>query len=98
VTNLVNLLNPEVVLFGGILRDLLPVLEPLVREALDLGLPGPRAQVRLEVPGLGADSNLVGAAELVFETLLLDPLAVLAVAAGRGVPAVPARLGADRSD
>ena len=41
-------------------------------------LPAPRAQVRLELPGLGADSNLVGAAELAFAPLLDDPLGVLA--------------------
>ena len=86
VTNLVNLLNPQVVLFGGLLRDLLPMVEPVVRAGLDSALPGPRAQVRLQVPGLGADSSVVGAAELVFEALLHDPLDALAAAVRRGPP------------
>jgi len=30
--------------------------------------------VRLELPGLGADSSLLGAAELAFAPLLTDPL------------------------
>ena len=74
VANLVNLFNPEVVVFGGLTRTLFPVLEPYVRAELAAALTAPRDQVRLELPGLGADSSLLGAAELAFAPLLTDPL------------------------
>ena len=74
VANLVNLFNPEVVIFGGLTRTLFPVLEPYVRAELAGALAAPRDQVRLELPGLGPDSSLVGAAELAFAPLLEDPL------------------------
>jgi len=83
LANIVNLFNPELILFGGLAADLFRVLEPEVRASLDGTLHAPRAQVRLELPGLGTDSNLVGAAELAFAPLLNDPLAVLAAARGR---------------
>lgn len=74
VANLVNLFNPEVVIFGGLTRTLFPLLEPYLRAELAAALTAPRDQVRLELPGLGADSSLVGAAELAFAPLLGDPL------------------------
>jgi predicted NBD/HSP70 family sugar kinase len=74
VANLVNLFNPEVVIFGGLTRTLFPLLEPYVRAELAIALTAPRDQVRLALPGLGADSSLVGAAELAFAPLLGDPL------------------------
>jgi predicted NBD/HSP70 family sugar kinase len=74
VANLVNLFNPEVVIFGGLTRELFPLLEPYVRAELATSLTAPRDQVRLALPGLGADSSLVGAAELAFAPLLGDPL------------------------
>ena len=86
VANLVNLLNPELIVFGGLTRDLFPAVEPVVRESLASALLAPRAHVRLELPGLGGDSNLIGAAELAFAPLLDDPLGVLAEAARRPVP------------
>ena len=86
LVDLVNLLNPELVVFGGRTRELFPAVEPVVREVLATALAAPRAQVRLELPGLGADSNLVGAAELVFAPLLVDPLGALAAAAEQPRP------------
>jgi len=78
LANLVNLVNPELIVFGGLTRLLFPAVEPAVRAALDAALDAPCAQVRLALSGLGADSNLVGAAELAFAPLLADPLGVLA--------------------
>jgi predicted NBD/HSP70 family sugar kinase len=75
VANLVNLFNPEVIIFGGLTRTLFPLLEPYVRAEVAASLAAPRDQVRLELPALGADSSLVGAAELAFAPLLADPLA-----------------------
>jgi predicted NBD/HSP70 family sugar kinase len=77
VANLVNLFNPEVVVFGGVLRQLFPATESQVRERVRAALTAPREQVRLVLPGLGADSILLGAAEIAFAPLLDDPLHAL---------------------
>ena len=87
IANLVNVFNPEVVVFGGVLRQLLPATEALVRAELARALAAPREQVRLALPGLGGDATLMGAAESAFATLLDDPLGTLA---GR-FDAVPGR-------
>lgn len=77
----VNLLNPRVIVLGGYLRSLFP----LVREDVDAelavhALTAPREQVLVTLPGLGGDSVLHGAAELAFEPLLADPVGRLATA------------------
>jgi hypothetical protein len=67
-----------VVIFGGLLRDLLPAVDEQLRVMLRTSGPvAPRELVRLTAPGLGPDSTLVGAAELAFGALLADPLADL---------------------
>lgn len=79
VGNLINLFNPEMVIFGGVLRDIFPAVEHLVRKHLtEIALAAPLENVDLVVPGLGDDSILLGAAELAFTPLLDDPLATLA--------------------
>jgi predicted NBD/HSP70 family sugar kinase len=78
VANLVNIFNPEVVIFGGVLRQLFPVTERHVYDQLARALAAPREQVRLALPGLGGDSTLLGAAETAFAPLLEDPLGTLA--------------------
>ena len=75
VGNIVNIFNPDVVIFGGLLRDVFPAVEQQLRTTLlTTGLAAPREQVRLVTPGLGADSTLVGAAERAFTPLLFDPV------------------------
>jgi predicted NBD/HSP70 family sugar kinase len=87
VINLVNVFNPQLILFGGAIRLVYLAVEPLVHEAMKDALAAPREQVRLGVAGLGDDSIAIGAAELAFARLLSDPLATLT-----RVPAlVPAR-------
>ena len=78
IANLVNVFNPEVVVFGGVLRQLLPATEAMVRTELAYALAAPREQVRLALPQLGGDATLLGAAESAFAPLLDDPLGVLA--------------------
>jgi predicted NBD/HSP70 family sugar kinase len=81
VANVVNLLNPQVVVVGGYLRSLYPLVRTEVDAALhDAALVAPRELVRVELPGLGADAVLVGAAETAFERLMADPVACLASA------------------
>ncbi|WP_328465091.1 ROK family transcriptional regulator [Actinoplanes sp. NBC_00393] len=75
VGNLVNIFNPEVVIFGGTLRDVYLGAAAQIRSRLNaVGLPACREHVRLRTPELGADAALIGAAELAFEHLLDDPL------------------------
>ncbi|MEV6931939.1 ROK family protein [Dactylosporangium sp. NPDC051485] len=75
VANLVNIFNPEMVIFGGTLREVYLASAAQVRSRLNRnGLPACRERVRLRTPQLGQDAALVGAAELAFERLFTDPL------------------------
>ncbi|MGH3423276.1 MAG: ROK family protein [Nocardioidaceae bacterium] len=76
--NLINIFNPEVVILGGLLRDLYPVVKDDVDEAMRAGaLVASVQQSSVVLPALGADSVLLGAAELAFAPLLEDPVKVL---------------------
>jgi predicted NBD/HSP70 family sugar kinase len=71
----VNTLNPEVVILGGALEEIVKAAGDAVRlEVERTGLAALVQQLRLVGPGLGADSTLIGAAELALEPLLSDPL------------------------
>jgi predicted NBD/HSP70 family sugar kinase len=75
VANLVNIFNPETVIFGGSLRDVYLAAAAQVRSRINRnGLPACREHVRLRTPELGDDATLLGAAELAFQRLLADPL------------------------
>jgi len=73
--NVVNALNPEVVILGGALEEVFGVAGATVLAEFEVtALAAPQEQVRIVTPRLGPDSTLVGAAELAFEALLSDPL------------------------
>jgi predicted NBD/HSP70 family sugar kinase len=73
--NVVNVLNPEVVIVGGALEEVFAAAEPTVRAELETAaLAALLEQVCIVAPHLGADATLVGAAELAFDALLGDPL------------------------
>ncbi|MGN9906222.1 ROK family transcriptional regulator [Phytohabitans sp. LJ34] len=75
LANLVNIFDPEMVIFGGTLRDVYLVAAAQVRSRLNsMALIAAREHVRLRTPQLGEDAALIGAAELAFERLLADPL------------------------
>lgn len=77
----VNLLNPRVIVLGGYLRSLFPLVHEDVESEMAVhALTAPREQVLVTLPGLGGDSVLHGAAELAFEPLLADPVGCLAIA------------------
>ncbi|MEV0583502.1 ROK family transcriptional regulator [Nonomuraea sp. NPDC050310] len=79
VANLVNIFNPEIVIFGGMLRELYLGSAAQVRSQINTsGLPVARDGLRLRTSALGDDVTLVGAAELAFAQMLADPLEVLA--------------------
>jgi predicted NBD/HSP70 family sugar kinase len=73
--NVVNVLNPQVVILGGALEAVFNSVGSTVRDAFETAaLAAPLEQVRLVTPHLGPDSTVVGAAELAFDALLSDPL------------------------
>ena len=77
VANLVNIFNPQVIVFGGTSSSIFLATEPLVRLAMAEALAAPQEGLLLAVAGLGEDSTVLGAAELAFAPLLADPLGVL---------------------
>jgi predicted NBD/HSP70 family sugar kinase len=90
LASIVNLLNPEVIVLGGVLRALYPVVREVTDEALGrAALTAAREQVRVVVPQLGADAVLLGAAERAFRPLLEDPARAL----GQASHDLPAAVG-----
>jgi predicted NBD/HSP70 family sugar kinase len=74
LAGLVNLLNPRLVVFGGLFGRIHPFVAPIVDEELDRSaLAAPRRLVRVVAGALGDEAPLRGAAELAFEPLLVDP-------------------------
>jgi predicted NBD/HSP70 family sugar kinase len=84
VVNLVNIFNPDVVVFGGTLREILPLVRDSVQAELSGSLTAPGDHVLLALPALGDDSTLLGAAETAFVPLLDDPLGVVSAPKRRG--------------
>lgn len=89
LAGLVNILNPRVIVLGGLFARAYPFLDrALDRELGRMALKGPRGLVRVAPADLGIDAPLVGAAELALEPFLADPAgwlgprAQLATAAG----------------
>jgi len=78
MAGLINVLNPRVVVLGGLFGRIHPfVADAIDREVAWRALAAPLALVTI-VPGqLGVDAPLRGAAELAFEPLLEDPAAWL---------------------
>jgi predicted NBD/HSP70 family sugar kinase len=80
---LVNVFNPEMVILGGVLRWVFPLVRDDVLEALDeWALKAPAEQAQIVLPWLGGDSVIIGAAELAFTDLLDDPIHTLQRASG----------------
>lgn len=74
LAGLVNVLNPRVVVLGGLLARLYPFVDTMLEAQLDrMSLAGPRGLVRLATAELGTDALLIGGAELAFEPFLADP-------------------------
>jgi predicted NBD/HSP70 family sugar kinase len=74
VAALVNILDPRLIVLGGLLGRIHPYTHAVVERELDrLALRAPRRLVRVVPAALGQDAPLLGAAELGFEALLGDP-------------------------
>ena len=72
--NLINIFNPEVIVLGGHLGQLYPVIAEEANEQLRHALRAPREQARIALPVLGEDSTLIGASESAFASLLSRPM------------------------
>jgi predicted NBD/HSP70 family sugar kinase len=78
LSGLVNILNPRVIVLGGLFARAYPYIEAALVAELDrLALRGPRALVRITPAALDVDAPLIGAAELALEPFLADPAAWL---------------------
>ncbi|MCD0453425.1 ROK family protein [Actinocorallia sp. API 0066] len=79
VANLINIFNPSMVIFGGVMREIYMGSAAQVRSRLAVdGLTAAREGVRLRTSALGEEATLMGAAELAFSDVLTDPLETLA--------------------
>jgi predicted NBD/HSP70 family sugar kinase len=75
IANLVNTLNPQRIVLGGSLAYLLDVARPELEVSVrTYALEASTRIVQLVAPALGADSSLLGAAEIAFTDLLANPL------------------------
>jgi predicted NBD/HSP70 family sugar kinase len=78
VANLVNVFNPEMVVFGGMLKEIYLGSAAQVRSRIATStLAANREHVRLRTSALGDDATLMGAAELAFAQVLADPIEAL---------------------
>jgi len=74
IAGLVNMLNPRVVILGGLFSRIHPFIADRIESQLDrYALAAPRELVRVAPAALGVDAPLLGAAELAFEPFLADP-------------------------
>jgi predicted NBD/HSP70 family sugar kinase len=81
---LVNILNPQLVVLGGLTGRIHPFAGRSLRSELDrLALHASRELVQVVPSALGGDAPLLGAGELAFESLLEDPIGVIRGRAGR---------------
>jgi len=87
VVNLINLFNPGVVIFGGMVRVIYPGASARVQARVARnGLPVSRERVLLRLSALADDATLVGAAELAFSDLVDNPVEVLSRREGSAAP------------
>ena len=77
IAGLVNVLNPRLVIVGGLFARIYPYIEhPMRAETARLALRPSSSVVSIVSSALGVEAPLLGAAELAFEQLLDDPTSV----------------------
>ncbi|MCU1475799.1 MAG: putative ROK-family transcriptional regulator [Subtercola sp.] len=79
VKNAVNLFNPRLVVVGGFLAALFGAAATSVDGLAGESIVTSRESLQVAPALLGPDQLMVGAAELVFSELLLDPVAILSL-------------------
>lgn len=84
IGNLINLLNPELVVLGGLYQRLFGFLEAAVHEGAKLRtLDPPGEMATIAASALGPDAPLIGAAELVLSSVIADPAGTESGQSGR---------------
>jgi predicted NBD/HSP70 family sugar kinase len=84
LTGLVNVFNPQVVVFGGLFERLFPVMLPAVRAELERRVtPALLEGLEIRPSRFGSEAPLIGAAELALEGILADPLSLSEVIEGK---------------
>lgn len=77
IGNLINLLNPDLVVLGGLYQRLFEFLESSVVEGAKVRtLEAAGGMAAIARSGLGSDAPLIGAAELVLSRVIADPARV----------------------
>jgi predicted NBD/HSP70 family sugar kinase len=86
LANLVNCFNPQAIVVGGSLAEVVRLERGTVELELDRrAMTASRTGVQLLLPGLGQESALIGAAELAFQGLLEAPDSLASPVAGHAV-------------
>jgi len=89
LASIVNVFNPQVIVMGGYFDAVYTLVRAEIETGLaERALPAALESVFLTVPTLGRDSVLLGAAEMAFEPLFVDPVTAL----GSAIHDVRARL------
>jgi predicted NBD/HSP70 family sugar kinase len=79
LAGLVNVFNPSLVVLGSMFGRMHSYISAQIERALDRdAMAAPREMIRVVPAALGADAPLLGAPELAFEPLLVDPAGWLA--------------------
>lgn len=73
ISNLVNLLNPDVIVLGGLYHRLIDYLYESVVEGAARSVAASRQMVTIRGSAIGTNAPLVGAAELALADLISDP-------------------------
>jgi predicted NBD/HSP70 family sugar kinase len=75
IVGLINIFDPEIVVLGGFLGAIVPVIDPQLRARVEArSFQGLCRSVAVVAGALGGDAGLIGAAELAFEPLVSNPL------------------------
>jgi predicted NBD/HSP70 family sugar kinase len=81
LVTLANILNPELIIVGGLLSHVMTVTGLMGVESRERGISGATLEPFRVVPAaLGPESSLVGAAEPIWQRLFADPAGVLRAA------------------
>lgn len=74
LSNLLNMIDPDVIVLGGHLAEIYPVVYERIEARITRSRPLFETRARLSLPSLPLGSTIVGAAEIAFTALLRDPL------------------------
>ncbi len=73
ISNLVNIFNPEVVILGGLFHRLFDFMHEDIGDGAARAFAAPFEMLKIRPSTLGADGELIGAAELALADLINDP-------------------------